>query len=211
MFEKLRLWAEVILLFLAVPLVLAFFLPPSALYPVLGAATIVGIILLHLTPGFTWRSLLGLVHWGQVAGFGVLVFAVASALCAWLLPDRVWFLLRNENLVIIAMLTLLYPPILVFPQELVFRPLFFERYGSLFRSEAQRHGVNALLFSLAHLMYWHWVVLLLTFVGSFVFSMAYRRVSFLQAMALHSIAGIAVFASGLGWFFYSGGHVVQGG
>jgi len=31
----------------------------------------------------------------------------------------------------------------------------------------------------------------------------------MQTIALHSIAGIAIFASGLGWLFYSGGNLAQ--
>ena len=49
-----------------------------------------------------------------------------------------------------------------------------------------------------------------SFIGSFIFSYAYLRPNgFMQTIALHSIAGIAIFASGLGWLFYSGGNLAQ--
>jgi hypothetical protein len=58
-------------------------------------------------------------------------------------------------------------------------------------------------------MYFHWVVFAMTFIGSFIFARGYLRGSFPQAMADHSITGLAIFASGLGWLFFSGGNVAQ--
>lgn len=203
-------WAEFVVLFLGIPLVLALLLPPSAMYPILTLGGLAGLALLHVTPGFAWRDLVGPVRLGPVVGVGVLTFVVASALCWVLLPDRLWGLLRMEP-AILLMITALYPPLLVLPQEIVFRPLFFCRYGALF-PESARIWVNAGVFSLAHLMYWHWAVLLLTFIGSVIFTQAYLQPrGFCQAVALHAVAGIAIFASGLGWLFYSGGHVASGG
>jgi membrane protease YdiL (CAAX protease family) len=107
-------------------------------------------------------------------------------------------------------IAILYPIFLVIPQELIYRALFFERYGYLFSSQRQAIFINALLFSFGHLMYWHIVVWFMTFIGSFIFSYAYLRPNgFMQTIALHSIAGIAIFASGLGWLFYSGGNLAQ--
>ena len=65
--------------------------------------------------------------------------------------------------------------------------------------------LNAALFSLAHLMYWSWVVALMTFSGGLVFAWVYeRRGNFAETVVLHSVAGVIVFALGLGVFFYSG-------
>lgn len=202
--------AECFALFIGVPLVLALLLPPSAMYPVLTLAGLAGMALLHVTPGFEWRDLLGPVRLLPVLTFGALTFAVASALCWVILPDRFWFLIQSQPSILI-MIAFLYPPFLVLPQEIIYRPLFFRRYGALFPGQSAI-WVNAVLFSLGHLMYWHWAVMLLTFLGSFVFAWAYlQERGFMQTMALHAIAGFAVFASGLGWLFYSGGAVVQGG
>ena len=204
-------WAELLLLFVGVPLILALALPPSALYPVLTLAGLVGAVLLHITPGFRWRSLIGPVRGKSVALFAVVTLVVACALCLWLLPDRLLTLPLRAPLLLL-MIAALYPLILVLPQELLYRPLFYRRYGPLFASQRQAIWANAALFSMAHLMYWHWLVWLLTFAGSFIFSHAYlKQRSFPQALALHSVAGIAIFASGLGWLFYSGGNVAQGG
>ncbi len=202
-------WAELILMFVGVPFVLAVFLPPRALYPVLGTGAVVGIILLHFTAGFRWRDLIGPVRFLETLALGIVTFVSATALCWVILPERLWYILIHAPQIMIG-IAILYPLIQVIPQELVYRALFFERYGHLFASQRQAIFVNAALFSFGHLMYWHPVVWIATFIGSFLFSHAYFRPrGFLQACALHSIAGVAIFASGLGWLFYSGGNVAQ--
>ncbi|MCP5071723.1 MAG: CPBP family intramembrane metalloprotease [Rhodobacteraceae bacterium] len=202
-------WAELLVLFVAVPAVLALLLPPGAMYPVLIGAGLLGVCLLHVTDGFSWRELFGPVFVVPALVFGAITLVLATGLCLWLLPDRLLFLPRFAP-VMLLLIAALYPLLLVLPQELIYRPLFYCRYGRLFRSENQAVWANATLFSFAHLMYWHWVVFTLTFVGSFIFSNAYlRQNSFPQALVLHAAAGIAIFASGLGWLFYSGGYVAQ--
>ncbi len=208
---KSRLGFELVLLFVGVPLLLALLLPPRALYPVLICATGLGIILLHRTRGFRWASLRGPIFWPPVIWLSVITCAIASGLTLWLLPDRFLGMVRQAPMTML-LIAFFYPVVLVIPQELVFRPLFFIRYGGLFASRTTAIFANACLFSLAHLMYWHWVVLGLAFCGSLIFSWAYvMRHSFPLAVVLHSVAGIIIFASGLGWLFYSGGNVVHGG
>ena len=202
-------WFELVILYVGVPFVLAVFLPPRALYPVLGSGAIVGIILLHFTRGFRWRELIGPVRVLPALGLGLFTFVVASALCWLILPERLWYILIHAPHVMIG-IAVLYPLVQVVPQELVYRALFFERYGHLFGSEKQAVFVNAGLFSFGHLMYWHPIVWIATFIGSFLFSYAYLKPrGFVQACVLHGIAGVAIFASGLGWLFYSGGNVAQ--
>lgn len=202
-------WAELIVLFVGGPIVMALFIDPSRMWTVLIGSGVLGIVLLNRTAGFEWDSLRrNVINWRGFVLLGILVLAVASVLCWWLLPERL-FLIFREYPVFIFVLAIAYPIILVIPQELIYRVLFFKRYGDLFASERTAIFVNAVLFALAHLMYWHWVVFAMTFIGSFIFARNYLRGSFLEAVAYHSIAGLMIFASGLGWLFYSGGNVVQ--
>jgi uncharacterized protein len=76
-------WIEFALLYLGLPVLLAFVLPPSAMFPLLFAATLVGILLLGLTPGFTWRELLRgwrRSDWGFVASVTIITTAVSALL-----------------------------------------------------------------------------------------------------------------------------------
>ena len=99
----------------------------------------------------------------------------------------------------------------VLGQTLLYRPLFFRRYGKLFPRDDVALFVNAALFSLAHLMFEHVLVLVITFLGGLIFGRIYQRTeSFLLVFILHWIGGGLVFTVGLGWLFYLGGHRMSG-
>ena len=197
-------WAEMLTLFVGVPLLLAFVLPPTAMWSVLAVATAAGIVLLHVTPGFAWRDLMrGGVLWRETALFALATVVVAGTLTLWLMPDRLLGLPREQKQLWL-MILLFYPIVSALPQEVVFRPLFFRRYGDLVPAAAAI-WINAALFALAHLMYRDWIVLGMTFSGGLAFAWAYhRRGSFWTAVAMHAVAGGIVFTIGLGRLFYSG-------
>ncbi len=65
-------------------------------------------------------------------------------------------------------------------------------------------AVNALVFGLAHLMFWNWVAVALCVAGGAIFALGYLRHGFLQAVLLHAVCGGILFTSGLGTFFYHG-------
>ena len=69
----------------------------------------------------------------------------------------------------------LYPLLSALPQELVFRPLFFRRYGHLFPDGRIALLANGALFGLAHLMFWNWPAVLLSTAGGLIFAHAYAR------------------------------------
>lgn len=203
-----RLGVEFALFYIVIPLVVAVFLPPRWMFPVLGAVTLIGLCLLAVTPGFRWRELLtgaGRMSWavilGVVAGAGLLGYAVLSLT----VPEALWFLVRR-NPSLMLMIALFYPFLSALPQEIVFRPLFFRRYEAILTSRADVAIVlNAAVFSFAHLMYWSWVVAGMTFAGGLMFAYSYRmRGNFPEAVVAHALAGIVIFALGLGVYFYSG-------
>ncbi|SIO55666.1 CAAX protease self-immunity [Rhodovulum sp. ES.010] len=204
---RLRLWLEFALFYLGAPLAMAVLLPPSALFPVLFGFTVLGLGLLHVTEGFHWHDLTrgaGRIAWGAVALFAAATVAVAGTVVTLTAPDQALILVR-EHPALLAMIALLYPPLSALPQEIVFRPLFFRRYGALLPGLWPAILLNAALFSLAHLMFWNWIVAAMTFSGGIAFAWAYEaRRNFPMAVVLHSVAGWIVFAAGLGIFFYSG-------
>ena len=198
---------EFALFYLGLPILLAFALPPSAMFPLLFAATFVGIVLLGLTPGFSWRELLRgwrQSDWGVVAAVTAVTAAVSGLLVWWLVPHMALSLPRRAP-ELWLMIMALYPLLSALPQELVFRPLFFRRYGHLFPGGRIALVANAALFGLAHLMFWNWPAVLLSTAGGLIFAHAYeRRGSFPLAVVLHAICGAIIFTSGLGTFFYHG-------
>jgi uncharacterized protein len=205
--RRLRLWAEFAGFFVVAPVALAVLLPADVMFTALFVFTGVGLVLLHLTPGFHWHDLTR--GWGRIDWRLVAVFTVTTAVVAWAVvmatrPGALLGLYRfNPELWLMIMA--LYPVLSALPQEIVFRPLFFRRYGPILPPLRAALVLNAAIFSLAHLLYWSWVVAVMTFVGGLVFAWAYEaRRSFPMAVILHAIAGNILFTVGLGMFFYTG-------
>lgn len=203
------LWAEFAALYLAVPLAIAVALPPRHLFTALFGFTLLGLGLLWHTGGFDWRALLrgwGRVPWGE-AGLVVLALLAAGLVLLSAFRPEALFALPRHRPEFLLVIWALYPLLSALPQELIFRPLFFHRYGVLMPHGRAAILVNAAIFSFAHLMYWSPVVAAMTFVGGWLFARAYLTRGFPAAWVLHALAGNVIFAVGLGTWFYSGNVV----
>ena len=207
--RKILLWAEFLLLFVGIPLLLAFGLSPRVMWTLLAGSFVLGLGLLALTPGVKLGELARgplVGSWRGLLGFVALTGGTVYLLTWSLLPGALWWMpTRMPDLWIMIMA--FYPLLSALPQEAVFRVLFFRRYGDLFASRAVAVAVNGAVFALAHLFLWNWVALALTFAGGVLFSWAYlggRGRNFWYPVLLHAIAGWLIFTIGLGRFFYHG-------
>ncbi len=203
-----RLWLEFVALYLLAPLALWIFLPYLSLFGSIAVVTLIGVYLLIQTPGFELRELLDVGRlretWPLVAGLSLLVSIVILPLSYFIMGDRFLILLR-ERPDILILIWLLYPWLSVLGQEILYRPLFFRRYGELFPSEGIAIAINTLIFALAHAFFERWITFLLTLGGGFLFSVIYTRTkSFSTVFVLHWIAGGIIFTSGMRWYFYHG-------
>ena len=202
-----RLVAEFLTLFVAAPLMMAAAMPPGWMWPALGTLSAAGFVLLALTPGFRLRRLFDralYVDWRALALFVAVAATVSVVLVLSLRPEMTLWLPRNQPLLWLLIL-LAYPFVSVLPQEIVYRSLFFTRYGGLFPDRRTAILANAACFSLAHLFYLNWVAVGLAAVGGLVFAWAYAsRGSFGFACLMHALAGQIIFTSGLGVYFYHG-------
>lgn len=208
--RDLALWAEFLAIYAAAPVAMSVLLPAGRVIATLTVVTAFAVLLLHRTQGFRWRSLTEGAD--RISPALVIGFAAVTCLASFAIM-RAWnadslFSLPRERPYLLFAIALLYPVFSVLPQELVYRPLYFIRYGRLLPGGAPGLALNAALFSLGHLMYWSWVVAAMTFVGGLVFAWAYEtRRSFPLAFVLHWVAGVAIFTFGMGQYFYSGNVV----
>lgn len=199
---------EALLLFVAAPIVHVVFFDRLGVFAPLAAVTAIGVLLLAITPGWRWGELVALStlpgHGRLILGFTAVAATVIFALVVALIPDRLFGLPRYmpETWV---MVMIFYPLVSVLGQELLFRPLFFRRYGDLFAGPVTLVLANAAVFALTHAFYQNWVALTLTFLGGLIFAEVYRRSrSFPLVFVLHTLAGQLIFTSGLGVYFYHG-------
>lgn len=203
------LWVEFLALYIGVPLALALFLPHGMLFPALALFSVAGMLLLWRTGGFDWRSLVRgwtRVHWGFALAFTIGVGLVGWAIMSTNHPAFVRPL-TPERLRFLSVIWLLYPILSALPQELIFRVLFFHRFGSLFPDPRVAVLVNAAVFAFAHLMYWSVVVSIMTFVGGVIFALAYLWRGLPFAWLLHGLAGNMLFTTGMGYYFWTGNVV----
>lgn len=204
-----RLWAEFAGLYIGVPVAIAVALPPRQMFLALFAVTLLGLALLWWTGGFPWRGLVRgwrRVPWAEAALIALAVLATGVVLLSWRQPEALFAMARARPGFLLVIWAL-YPLLSALPQELVFRALFFHRYGALLPAGNRALLLNAAVFSLAHLMYWSPIVAAMTFVGGYLFARAYRDRGFTAAWVLHAVAGNMIFAVGMGLWFYSGNVV----
>jgi len=207
-----RLWFEFIALYLCAPLALWIFLPYVNLFASIACVTVIGVFLLIRTPGFETRELFDVGRlretWPLVFGVSLLVAVIIVPLAYFIMGDR-FLILPRERPLLLVMIWILYPWFSVLGQEILYRPLFFKRYGALFPSTGVAIIVNAVVFALAHAFFERWITFILTLGGGLLFAWIYTRTrSFSAVFVLHWVAGGIIFTSGMGWYFYHGaiGH-----
>lgn len=200
-----RLRVEFATFFIATPVAVAVLVPADRLFPVLFALLVLAVALLVRTPGFPVRRLWqGRVAWLRVLLLGAIAAGLSALVVAWLRPEA-WLMPGRAAPGLLVAILLIYPLLSALPQEVMFRVLYFERYASILPGGPAGLVLNAAIFSLAHLIYWNWIVAALTFAGGLAFAHSYRdRRSFPEALAMHAVGGDVLFALGMGAWFYSG-------
>jgi hypothetical protein len=132
--------------------------------------------------------------------------AAAAVLLALILlaPDRL-FELPRENPGIWIVIMIFYPLLSVYPQELIFAGFLYHRYAPVFGTGNRFVAASALSFGWVHIIYGHWLsVVLTTFLGA-VLARRYAKTQSLAVVWLeHAMYGLLAFTVGLGSFFYNG-------
>lgn len=99
----------------------------------------------------------------------------------------------------------LYPCASVYPQEIIFRTYPFHRYRRIFPTDVAMIAATAVGFALAHLIFAHWISMILSLAGGVLFARTYLQTgSTLQCSIEHALWGLFIFTIGLGAYFYGG-------
>lgn len=131
--------------------------------------------------------------------FKFVVIALITSLFVWLTNKALLFnvVLNKPDLWFVILL--IYSFLSVFPQELIYRTFFFQRYKNLFINESLFIFINAIVFSLGHIFFKNTLVLILTFLGGLLFAITYNRTkSTLLVSIEHAIYGCWLFTLGMG-------------
>ncbi|MGR7814542.1 CPBP family intramembrane glutamic endopeptidase [Lacinutrix undariae] len=129
--------------------------------------------------------------------FGVI--AVITSLFVFFTDQTMLFEIVSVKPILWVFILFFYSVFSVYPQELLYRTLYFKRYKDLFKTEWLFVFVNAIVFSLAHLMFKNSLVILITFVGGILFALTYLKTkSTLLVSIEHAIYGCWLFTVGMG-------------
>jgi hypothetical protein len=160
------------------------------------------------TPGFDRTRLWNAAQLGPSLP-SILAWFAVGALLLWLAvrvfaPQLQWNLVR-ERPVLWGLVMVAYPVLSVYPQGVLYRVFFFERYATLFPGHWTMIVASALAFAFVHIIFRNPVALGLTLVGGVLFAMRYAETgSLLTSSVEHALYGAWLFTVGLGACFYHG-------
>jgi hypothetical protein len=133
----------------------------------------------------------------------ILAIFVVVALVLWLgvrrfAPDLEWSFVRRHP-VFWAVVMVAYPVLSVYPQGLLYRAFFFERYTALFPGRWTMIVASAAAFAFLHIVFRNWLAVAL------LFAARYADTGSLATSAFeHALYGCWLFTVGLGQYFYHG-------
>ncbi|TPN83411.1 CPBP family intramembrane glutamic endopeptidase [Aquimarina algicola] len=113
-------------------------------------------------------------------------------------PDKLFsVLLKKPGLWVIILFV--YTFLSVWPQEIIYRTFFYDRYEDLIANNYLFIFINAILFSLAHIFLGSLLVQILTFLGGLLFAYTYHKTrSTILVSIEHAIYGNWLFTVGMG-------------
>jgi membrane protease YdiL (CAAX protease family) len=206
--QRIALIAEFLMLFVAMPLAYRF-----------SPIRIPALPVLWVIAAYAWWQLIRDTQfnrsqmWNMSAlpsRIGVIlgIFAIVAFMIwlgvRWFAPELEWNFARN-NPGFWAIVMVAYPALSVYPQGIIYRSFFFERYGALFTSRWTMILASAAAFAFMHLIFRNWLAVGLTFAGGLLFAMRYAETGSLAVSSFeHALYGCWLFTVGLGQYFYHG-------
>ena len=195
-------------IFVVVPLLIYRRVLPNLPIPFLLVAALGAFLQLRRNKSFgpatlwnaeaAWRHLPSMLvrDLALVAILGILV---------WQLRADLLFSLPKRSPILWVAIMILYPILSVYPQELLFRVYFFQRYAPLFGGGWGIVAASAVAFGFVHIIFGSWISVVLSSIGGLLFALTYiKSGSLLLTCVEHALFGDFIFTVGLGQFFYHG-------
>lgn len=200
--------SEFLLLFVGLPLAYRFSPVQVPPLPLLWAVAGYALWQLLRDPRFDRTKLWNIDRLPRRLGVILAIFVVV-ALAIWLgvrrfAPQSEWSLVRPHP-VFWAVVMVAYPAASVYPQGVLYRAFFFERYSELFPGKWAMILASATVFAFLHIIFRNWLAVDLTFAGGLLFAARYAETESLAASNFeHALYGCWLFTVGLGQYFYHG-------
>ena len=136
--------------------------------------------------------------WKQTA-IKLLLIAFITSLFVWVTQKEALFNVVINKPKLWVIILFVYSFLSVYPQELIYRTFFFQRYEMLFSNKLLFIFFNAIIFSLGHIFFRNSLVIVLTFFGGILFALTFNKTkSTLLVSIEHAIYGCWLFTVGMG-------------
>ncbi|GFZ86056.1 hypothetical protein GCM10011531_16660 [Aquaticitalea lipolytica] len=146
-----------------------------------------------IAPNLNWKR-----FWTETS-IKLLIIAILTSVFVWFTDREMFFEVVINKPLLWLVILIVYSLFSVYPQELVYRTLYFQRYEQLFKSKKLFIFINAVVFSLAHTMFRNPLVHIITFLGGILFALTYNKTkSTLLVSIEHAIYGSWLFTVGMG-------------
>jgi len=146
-----------------------------------------------VAPNINWQ-----LFWKR-SGITLIFIAIITIIFVWLTDNEALFnvILNKPKLWILILFV--YSFFSVYPQELIYRTFFFQRYHVFFKSSNLLIFINAIVFSFGHIFFRNSLVLVLTFFGGLLFAISFNKTRSTLLVSLeHAIYGCWLFTVGMG-------------
>jgi hypothetical protein len=199
---------EFLIIFAALPLAYRFSPVRVPALPLLWIVTGYALVQLlrdsHFDRGHLWNTTPLPQHLRPI-----LVIFVVVAVLLWLgvhrfAPQLEWSFVRS-NPTFWAIVMVAYPVLSVYPQGILYRAFFFQRYAALFPGKGAMIVASAAAFAFLHIIFRNSIAVALTFTGGLLFASRYAEAGSLFTSSFeHALYGCWLFTIGLGQHFYHG-------
>jgi membrane protease YdiL (CAAX protease family) len=143
-----------------------------------------------------------------LAIFAVCAVLVASAV--YLVVQQTLFSFVRRAPAFWAIVMMLYPVLSVYPQGIIYRAFFLERYRTLFPGPILLIAMSAIAFSFAHIIFRKPIAVGFTLIGGLLFAWRYTHTNSLLVSSFeHALYGCWMFTIGLGEYFYKGARQLR--
>ena len=128
-----------------------------------------------------------------------LFIVIVTVLYVWFTDKIQLFNVVKSKPLLWVVILFVYSIFSVYPQEIIYRTFFFKRYRSLIRNEYVFIFINALVFSLGHIFFSNFLVMILTFFGGLLFAFTFSKTKSTVLVSIeHAIYGCWLFTVGMG-------------
>ena len=192
---------EFFIIFIIVPVSFTISFPIwiKMIIAVMGFAYVVFVLLrveknqFKIAQNLNWKS------FGKNTFIKLIGIAILTSIFVFFTDKTQFFNVVLSKPLLWVMILFIYSFFSVYPQELIYRTFYFQRYGSLFKNKNTFIFINAIVFSLAHLFFRNSLVIILTFFGGLLFAFTfYKTKSTLLVSIEHAIYGCWLFTVGMG-------------